>query len=228
MPRITALTCVIYDGTILPPVLRPHSHRASADSAASANERELRLLSRVALQDRDAFRELYVIYHRRLSRFISRLTSRHELAEEIINDTMWTVWKKAAGFRAASRVSTWILGIAYRQSLMTFRRANSHPLGDEPVGREAAVAEDSHALAETREWLEHALVQLPLEQRMVIELTYFLGHSCDEIAAIMDCPVNTVKTRMFYARRKLKINLLAMESESPVAKRMVPSDRDAE
>lgn len=188
-------------------MLRPSGHRADSDSAASSNERELRLLTRVALQDRDAFKELYVIYHRRLSRFISRLTSRHELAEEIINDTMWTVWKKASGFRAASQVSTWILGIAYRQSLMTFRRANTHHLADEPIGRDVAIAEDSHALAETREWLEQALAQLPMEQRMVIELTYFLGHSCEEIAAIMDCPVNTVKTRMFYARRKLKLNL---------------------
>jgi RNA polymerase sigma-70 factor (ECF subfamily) len=189
-------------------VLRLTGNLANPDNTApSSNERELRLLSRVAQQDREAFKSLYVIYHRRLSRFISRLTSRHELAEEIINDTMWTVWKKAAGFRAASQVSTWILGIAYRQALMTFRRANTHPLADAPIGREAAVAEDSHALAETREWLDQALAQLPLEQRMVIELTYFLGHSCEEIAAIMDCPVNTVKTRMFYARRKLKLSL---------------------
>lgn len=193
-------------------MLRPGGNRANSDSnAASSNERELRLLSRVALQDHDAFKELYVIYHRRLSRFISRLTSRHELAEEIINDTMWTVWKKAAGFRAASQVSTWILGIAYRQALMTFRRANAHPVVDEPIGRDAAVAEDSQQLAETREWLDQALAQLPLEQRMVIELTYFLGHSCEEIAAIMNCPVNTVKTRMFYARRKLKLSLVFLD-----------------
>lgn len=195
-------------------MLRPNAHRANDDNnATSSNERELRLLSRVAQQDHDAFKELYVIYHRRLNRFISRLTSRHELAEEIINDTMWTVWKKAAGFRAASQVSTWILGIAYRQALMTFRRANAHPVVDEPIGRDAAVAEDSQRQAETREWLDYGLAQLPLEQRMVIELTYFLGHSCEEIAAIMECPVNTVKTRMFYARRKLKQSLSLLEKD---------------
>lgn len=189
-------------------MLRPIDHQTGSDiSPASSNERELRLLNRVAQQDREAFKELYFIYHRRLSRFISRLTSRHELAEEIINDTMWTVWKKAAGFRAASQVSTWILGIAYRQALMTFRRASAHPVAEEPVGREIAVAEDAQAAAETREWLGQALAQLPLEQRMVIEFTYFLGHSCEEIAVIMGCPVNTVKTRMFYARKKLKLSL---------------------
>lgn len=196
----------------MPPL---NGHRTNADNnAASSNERELRLLSRVAQQDHDAFKELYIIYHRRLNRFISRLTSRHELAEEIINDTMWTVWKKAAGFRAASQVSTWILGIAYRQALMTFRRANAHPVADEPIGRDAAIAEDSQRQAETREWLDHGLAQLPLEQRMVIELTYFLGHSCEEIAAIMECPVNTVKTRMFYARRKLKQSLSPLEKDA--------------
>ncbi|HEY6640757.1 RNA polymerase sigma factor [Povalibacter sp.] len=173
----------------------------------TSNEHELRLLGHIARQDRDAFRELYFLYHRRLSRFISRLTSRRDLAEEIINDTLWIVWKKAGDFRGASQVSTWILGIAYRQSLTTLRRANAHPTVEESEARGIAVAEDSYAIDETREWLKHALISLPIEQRMVIEFTYFLGHSCEEIAMIMGCPVNTVKTRMFYARRKLRTAL---------------------
>lgn len=183
-----------------------HSRPIADTGSSSSNERELALLARVSGQDRAAFKELYVIYHRRLSRFISRLTSRQELAEEIINDTMWTVWKKAAGFRGASQVSTWVLGIAYRQALMTFRRSGPPPVEETP-GHETAVVEDSQAATETHEWLARGLAQLPLEQRMVIEFTYFLGHSCEEIAAIMDCPVNTVKTRMFYARKKLKSHL---------------------
>ncbi len=170
----------------------------------ASNEHELRLLCRVARQDREAFRELYFLYHRRLSRFISRLTPRRDLVEEIINDTLWTVWKKAGDFRGASQVSTWILGIAYRQSLSSLRRANAHPTVEASEAHPPPAAEDGYALDETREWLGRALLTLPLEQRMVIELTYFLGHSCEEIAAIVGCPVNTVKTRMFYARRKLK------------------------
>jgi RNA polymerase sigma-70 factor (ECF subfamily) len=187
-------------------MLRSISSRAGSESSASSNERELQLLRRVALQDRAAFKELYVIYHRRLMRFISRLTSRHELAEEIINDTLWIVWKKAAGFRAASQVSTWILGIAYRQALTTLRRAGAPVDALEMPGHEV-LAEDVHTVAETRQWLDQGLALLPLEQRMVLEFTYYLGHSCEEIAAIMDCPVNTVKTRMFHARRKLRISL---------------------
>jgi len=126
--------------------------------------------------------------------------------EEVINDTLWTVWKKAGDFRAASQVSTWVLGIAYRQALTSLRRANVHVLLDDPA-RDHLAAEDVQATDELREWLDEALEQLPLEQRTVIELTYYLGHSCEEIAAIMGCPVNTVKTRMFYARRKLKATL---------------------
>lgn len=194
-------------------VLRPSDQFPTGvdGRSGSSNERELRLLARIAHQDREAFRDLYFIYHRRLSRFIARLTARHDLAEEIINDTLWTVWKKAGSFRAASQVSTWILGIAYRQALTTLRRAQAHvPLDDTVMGQLAGSVDDPNAMDETREWLGSALAQLPLEQRMVIELTYFLGHSCEEIATIMGCPVNTVKTRMFYARRKLKAALLQL------------------
>ena len=187
-------------------MLRSISTRTGSAPPAAANERELQLLRRVALQDRAAFKELYVIYHRRLLRFISRLTTRHELAEEIINDTLWIVWQKAAGFRAASQVSTWILGIAYRQALSTLRRAGSATEAQDVTSREA-LAEDTHAAAETRQWLDQGLALLPLEQRMVLEFTYYLGHSCEEIATIMECPVNTVKTRMFHARRKLRASL---------------------
>jgi RNA polymerase sigma-70 factor (ECF subfamily) len=192
-------------------VLRPKDPQIPSD-AGTSNERELRLLARVARQDRDAFHDLYYIYHRRLSRFISRLTSRHDLIEEVINDTLWTVWKKAGEFRAASQVSTWILGIAYRQALTSLRRANTHSLVDDPA-RDQLMAEDVQATNELREWLDEALDQLPLEQRTVIELTYYLGHSCEEIATIMGCPVNTVKTRMFYARRKLKSTLAPQTGE---------------
>jgi RNA polymerase sigma-70 factor (ECF subfamily) len=190
------------------PVLQPTDPEGRPESrSGSSNERELRLLKRVSQQDRDAFRELYFIYHRRLSRFISRLTTRRDLADEIINDTLWTVWRKAGDFRGASQVSTWILGIGYRQALTSLRRAGAHTTLDEAAGREVAVADDLYAVDETRDWLDRALASLPIEQRTVIEFTYFLGHSCEEIAVIMGCPVNTVKTRMFYARRKLKAAL---------------------
>jgi RNA polymerase sigma-70 factor (ECF subfamily) len=183
--------------------------RSNQSSAArTANDRERQLILRIGSGDRDAFRELYVHYHRRLARFLTRLTHRQEDAEEIINDTLWIVWQRAAEFRNASQVSTWIMGIAYRRALNMIRRAATHErvMALESAEGEAAV-NDPGQTTENRQLLNYALAQLPLEQRLVLELTYYLDHSCEEVAEIMECPVNTVKTRMFNARRKLRAML---------------------
>jgi RNA polymerase sigma-70 factor, ECF subfamily len=171
----------------------------------AGNDLERELLRRVSAGDRDAFRDLYLRYHRRLARFLTRLMHRYEDAEEVINDTLWIVWQRAGEFRNASRVSTWIMGIAYRRALDTIRRATTHEraMTLEIAEGEATVSDSAQAL-EARQLLDSGLAQLPLEQRLVLEFTYYLDHSCEEIAEIMDCPVNTVKTRMFNARRKLR------------------------
>lgn len=166
-----------------------------------------RLLVKVAARDREAFRELYIIYHRRLARFLVRLTRRYELAEEIINDTLWVVWRKAADFRGDSRVSTWIMGIAYRRALKTLRNRGNQVLDTVPIENEPLVAPDELGEAEMGEWILLAMQQLPTEQRLAVEFAYGYGHSCEEIALIMDCPVNTVKTRLFHAREKLRTAL---------------------
>ncbi len=171
-------------------------------SGGSSDQRECALLVRIAARDGAAMKELYLLYHRRLARFLMRLTTRYDLAEEIINDTFWVVWQHAGDFRGASRVSTWILGIAYRRGLKSLRHAGL-PSADVDVEAEAG-SEEPAKQEELNEWLDVALQRLPHEQRMVIELAYHVGHSCEEIASIMQCPVNTVKTRMFHARRKLK------------------------
>jgi len=176
-------------------------------NGAARNEHELALLRGIAAREVAAMTELYHLYHRRLARFLMRLTSRYELAEEIINDTFWVVWQRAGDFRGASRVSTWILGIAYRRALKTLQRQRPVVSSDE-VAEEPA--DEPWQRAELREWLGVALERLPLEQRMVLELSYHVGHSCEEIAQIMQCPVNTVKTRMFHGRRKLKSLLVAL------------------
>ncbi|HXR25702.1 MAG TPA: sigma-70 family RNA polymerase sigma factor [Candidatus Binataceae bacterium] len=173
--------------------------------ARTANDRERELIFKVGRGDRDAFRELYLHYHRRLARFLMRLTHHREDAEEVINDTLWIVWQRAADFRDASQVSTWIMGIAYRRALNLIRRAATHEraMTLERAEGEAAASDAGQAM-EDRQLLDFALAQLPLEQRLVLEFTYYLDHSCEEVAEIMECPVNTVKTRMFNARRKLR------------------------
>jgi RNA polymerase sigma-70 factor (ECF subfamily) len=183
----------------------PSSGQSPGTSGGSqSNARELELLRQVATGDRAAFKELYLIYHRRLARFLMRMTSRHDLIEEVINDTLWTVWLKAGDFRGDSLVSTWIVGITYRRALKALRR---HGAARPMLAEEAAVAPDVQAEDENRQWLGQALAELPLEQRMVMEFSYLMGHSCEEIAQIMQCPVNTVKTRMFHAREKLRRSL---------------------
>jgi RNA polymerase sigma-70 factor (ECF subfamily) len=185
-----------------------HDMAEVTSRGGSTPARELELIERVARRDRRAFEELYGLYHRRLARFLMRLTRRYDLAEEIINDTFWVVWRSARDFRGDSQPSTWILGIAYRKARNAFRsaarararqnlQAPSFPLTTE----EPARAE------ELRDWLAHGLSELPVEQRLAVELCYELGHSCEEIATIMGCPVNTVKTRLFHARAKLQKRL---------------------
>jgi RNA polymerase sigma-70 factor (ECF subfamily) len=169
----------------------------------SPKERDSALLVAIAAGDRRALEELYLSFHRRLARFLSRFTSRYENVEEIINDTFMVVWQSAKDFRNASQVSTWIIGIAYRTALKSFRRQKNHAaaqsLEDYP---EQTV--DPTFDAELNDWLNHGLSRLPMEQRLTLELAYHMGHSLEEIAAITDCPVGTVKARMFHAREKLR------------------------
>jgi RNA polymerase sigma-70 factor (ECF subfamily) len=175
----------------------------------SAREQDNALLGAVAAGDRRALEELYLGYHRRLARFLSRFTPRYENVEEIINDTFMVVWQSAKDFRYASQVSTWIIGIAYRTALKSVRRQKNHTaarnLDDCP---EQTI--DPTSDTEVQDWLKHGLNQLPVEQRLTLELAYQMGHSLEEIAAITECPVGTVKARMFHAREKLRQYLPAL------------------
>ncbi len=167
---------------------------------------ELALLRRVAAKDRKAFEALYHLYYRRLFGYLLKLTRRADLIEEVLNDVMLAVWNGASGFDGRSRASTWIFGIAYHKALKALARRPEEP--DEPADRPEPVdAEEPESLAARRELagvLGRALGALPPDQRAVVELTYYYGLPYQEIAEIVGCPVNTVKTRMFHARRRLK------------------------
>jgi RNA polymerase sigma-70 factor, ECF subfamily len=169
----------------------------------SPKERDGALLAAIAAGDRRALEELYLGYHRRLARFLSRFTPRYENIEEIINDTFLVVWQSAKDFRSASQVSTWIIGIAYRTALKSFRRQKNHT-GGRSLDDYPEQTVDPTFEAEVNDWLKHGLSRLPVEQRLTLELAYHMGHSLEEIAAITDCPVGTVKARMFHAREKLR------------------------
>lgn len=175
----------------------------------SPKERDSALLVAIAAGDRRALEELYLSYHRRLARFLSRFTQRYENIEEIINDTFMVVWQSAKDFRNASQASTWIIGIAYRTALKSFRRQKNHA-GARSLEDYPEQSVDPTFDAEVNDWLKHGLSRLPIEQRLTLELAYHMGHSLEEIAAITDCPVGTVKARMFHAREKLRQYLPAL------------------
>jgi RNA polymerase sigma-70 factor (ECF subfamily) len=173
------------------------------------------LLERIGTGDRQALRLLYGTYHHPLLRFIFRITGRLDLAQEGVNDVMLVVWRNSRSFAGRSTVSTWIMGIAYRKALKLLassRRWIERFAGapfDEAV--EHSLAQEEHSeQGDLRDLLEEALRHLSVEHRAVVELTYFYGFSYEEIAAIAACPVNTVKTRMFHARAKLKTLLPAL------------------
>jgi len=185
------------------------------NAAVLANEDEAALLRRVSERDRRAFELLYRVYYRRLTRFLEQVTRRPQLVEEVVNDTMLVVWRKAETFNHASQVSTWIFAIAYRKALKALRRA-AEP-ARLPWDGESGTADGPEIeliAREARNRLRRALAGLSPEHRAVVELTYYHGYAYREIAQIVHCPVDTVKTRMFHARRKLKV-LLDGKREDP-------------
>jgi RNA polymerase sigma factor (sigma-70 family) len=187
------------------------AHRADVAATDPA------LLAQVVRGDLAAFECLYRRYHPRLNRFLGRMMWQPNLVEETLNETMLVVWQSAHRYNLTSKVSTWVFGIAYRKALKAMKRCGV------PAGEAAdadQVAEEGEAgpesllqQKETRALLGEAMKALSADQRAVVELTYYQGYSYPEIAEIMNCPVDTVKTRMFYARRRLK-SLLAPRLEA--------------
>ncbi|MEM9555611.1 MAG: sigma-70 family RNA polymerase sigma factor [Acidobacteriota bacterium] len=163
---------------------------------------DLDLLRAVADGDRQAFERLYHRYARRLFGYLLRWLSSPEQVEEVIDDTMFVVWQQASRFELRSRVSTWIFGIAYRQAMTALRGHREHT-DLEQVAEPAGLDVDLRR-RELRLSLDKALNSLSADHRTVLELTYFEEFSCREIADVVGCSVNTVKTRMFYARRHLR------------------------
>lgn len=174
-----------------------------------SNADEEALLRSSAAGDRAAFERLYLIYHPRLERFLVRVTTRRDLIEEVINDALLVVWRKAPEFRGQSLVSTWVMGIAYRCALKALRGPN----GLQPLECPLEESDQQHATEgpmrgqELQDWVGKGLRHLPVEQVATLQLAYHFGYSCEEIGEIMGCPVSTVKARMFHARVKLR-NLL--------------------
>lgn len=165
-----------------------------------------RLIAAIRARDMAAFEALYRNYYTRLTRFLLRLVNRPHLVEEVLNDTMMVVWEKADSFNGASKLSTWIFAIAYRKAMKAVRKQDE-PVADDCVEERVstdATPEEAFGHGRQHALLVKAMGELSPDHRAVIDFTYFQEMGYREIAGIMECPIDTVKTRMFHARRHLK------------------------
>ena len=173
-------------------------------SAAQQSDREL--VERVAKGDRAAVRLLFMRHHARVYRFAARQTGSDMMADDIANEVFLELWRQAPAFEGRSEVSTWLLGIARFKALSALRKKKEEWIGDDDAAAipdtadtpEVAVMKDDKATA-----LRGMVNALPEEHRTVIDLAYYHAKSVAEIAEILSIPVATMKTRMFYARKKL-------------------------
>ena len=167
------------------------------------------LLAGVAGGDRAAFRALHDRYRGPVRGFALRMVEVPERADEVANDTMLAVWRGAAGFEGRSKVSTWIFGIAYRIGRRAMRRggAEREEVAADSVAELGDAGTPSPDTALYHAEVRRALAGLPFEFRVVVELTYYHGHSVVEAAEMTGVPPGTVKSRMHEARRRLRERL---------------------
>ena len=164
------------------------------------------LIARIADGDRLAMQVLFARHHVRVYRFVLRLVRNEATAEDLISEVFLDIWRQAGKFEGRSAVSTWMLSIARFKALSALRRRQDEELDEETAERIEDQADDPEtALAKKDKGalLRQCLTALSAEHREVIDLVYYHEKSVDEVAEITGIPEATVKTRMFYARKKL-------------------------
>ena len=169
------------------------------------------LIRAIAAGDRRAMQALYARYSVRIYRFVLRLTNDRSLAEDIASEVFIDVWRRAEGFKVKSQVSTWMLAIARHKALSALRRRSDERL-DENATAIADPADDAETTVDKRDrnaLVQHCLSQLSVLHREVLDLVYYHEKSVDEVAEIVGAPANTVRTRMFYARKRMQTLLEA-------------------
>lgn len=197
---------------------RRHGPPTASRSVDAPPGSERQLVERIAQGDHEAFDEVYHRYYQRVFGYLLRVLGRPGSIEEVLDDVMLAVWQGARRFDGRSRVSTWIFGIAHHKALKALDRdrRESERGGDDPGDLEhepvtgAGGPEASAVRSELRRKLRRAMETLSPVQRAAVELTFYYGYSYPEVAEILGCPVGTVKTRMFHARRMLKERLPAL------------------
>jgi RNA polymerase sigma-70 factor, ECF subfamily len=164
------------------------------------------LISRIAGGDRLAMQVLFARHHVRVYRFVLRLVGNPSTAEDLISEVFLDVWRQAAKFEARSSASTWLLAIARFKALSALRRRPDEELDDETAAAIEDLSDNPEVTAQKKDKsaiLRKCLTGLSPEHREIIDLVYYHEKSVEEVAGIVGIPEATVKTRMFYARKKL-------------------------
>jgi RNA polymerase sigma-70 factor, ECF subfamily len=164
------------------------------------------LIGRIASGDRLAMQVLFARHHVRVYRFVLRLVSDPTLAEDLISEVFLDVWRQAGRFEARAAVSTWLLAIARFKALSALRKKPEAELTEEMAEAIEDTSDTPEAALQKKdkgEILRECLKSLSAEHREIIDLVYYHEKSVEEVAGIVGIPENTVKTRMFYARKRL-------------------------
>ena len=177
-----------------------------ARAAAVETSSDDMLVARIGAGDRLAMQTLFARHRTPVYRWLLRLVGNETLAEDLVSDVFLDVWRQASRFEGRSSVSTWLLAIARFKAISARRRRADAELDESVESTVADTADDPAAVLEKKnrdEVLRAALTRLSAEHKEIIDLVYYHEKSVDECAQIIGVPAGTVKTRMFYARRKL-------------------------
>src|SRR5215510_2146636 len=175
-------------------------------AAARESSPDETLTRRIAAGDKSAMRALFARYRVRVYRWLLRLVDDEALAEDLLSEVFLDVWRYAASFEARSSLSTWLLAIARYKAFSARRRRTDAELDEATVSTMPDTRDDPEVTLQKKnraEALRRSLPRLSPEHREIIDLAYYHGKSVKDIAEIVSISETTVKTRMFYARRKL-------------------------
>jgi RNA polymerase sigma-70 factor, ECF subfamily len=164
------------------------------------------LIARIADGDRLAMKVLFARHQVRVYRFLLRIVRNDATAEDLISEVFLDVWRQAGKFEGRSTVSTWMLSIARFKALSALRRRGEAELDDEAAAAIEDQADDPEVTLAKKDKgavLRQCMTKLSAEHREIIDLVYYHEKSVEEVAGIVGIPEATVKTRMFYARKKL-------------------------
>ena len=174
--------------------------------SATARESDTELITRIRAGDRLALHALYARHHVKVFRFALRLLRSEPSAEDVVSEVFTDVWRNPANFQGRSEASTWLLAITRNKAYSILRRKREQELDEDDAAETEDPADDPEVVLQKKdkgEILRACIERLSAEHREVIDLVYYHDKSIEEIALIVGAPEGTVKTRMFYARKKL-------------------------